>query len=324
MNANQIPVLVIGFNRPEMIGKLFKALGKIKPKAIYFAVDGPRPSNLADADLVAEVQSMVSMIDWDCQINQLFRAKNLGLKKSVIEAIDWIFESEDVAIVLEDDCIPTLEFFSFCADELDRHKNVSRVMQISGNCFVPISELNSDRYYYSSINDIWGWATWKRAWNLFEREVPDVDSKQFMNQLVNYFPSREIARWFARYVLEASAPDSQVWSTQWTLALVNNNGLTIVPQKNLVRNIGFISDATHMSDKAFDIYGTFECGVIKSRTLPNALEVNRELDLQRFSTIKATDLNLRSRSLLFNYLRTGTKRVLPVWAVKLIKRLKNS
>ncbi len=323
MNANQIPVLVIGFNRPELIEKLFNALEKIKPKVLYFAVDGPRPSNLADSGLVTEVQRMASMIDWDCQINKLFRAENLGLKESVIGAIDWIFENEDIAIVLEDDCIPTMEFFSFCAEELVRHKNVSRVMQISGNCFVPISELNSDRYYFSSINDIWGWATWKRAWNLFEREVPDVDSKELMNRLVNYFPSREVAQWFARYVLEASAPDSQVWSTQWTLALINNNGLTIVPQKNLVSNIGFISDATHMSGKAFDIYGTFECGVIESRTLPKAIEANRDLDLQRFSTIKATDLNLRSRPLLLSYLRTGAKRVLPFWTVKLIRRVKN-
>lgn len=323
METDQVPVLVLGFNRPKMIEQLFRALEKIKPKMIYFAVDGPRSSNLTDLDLVTEVQRMVSIIDWECQINTLFRAQNLGLKKSVIEAIDWIFENEEVAIILEDDCIPSIEFFGFCAEELERHKNISRLMQISGNCFVPISNLNSDRYYYSTINDIWGWATWKRAWNLFEREVPSIESEELKKRLLNYFPNREISRWFFRYIQEASAPDSQVWSTQWTLALINNNGLTIVPQKNLVRNIGFVADATHMTSEAFDIYGSFECGEIQSKTIPAVIEANRDLDLQRFSIIKATDLNLRVSSLLMSYARTFTKRILPPWAINLIRRIKN-
>jgi hypothetical protein len=123
----------------------------------------------------------------------------------------------------------------------------------SGNCFVPISDLNNSTYYFSSLNDIWGWATWRRAWLKFERTVPPHDELEVQNRIQKYFQNHEIEKWFARYLREAASNESQVWSTQWTLTLINNAGLTVVPQTNLVTNVGFDSDATHTSGDVFPL-----------------------------------------------------------------------
>ena len=322
MKQEDVPVLVLGFNRPTLVIDLFKSLARVQPKKIYFAVDGPRYENQTDRELVKKVQDSLSVIDWKCEVYTLFRERNLGLKKAVIDAIDWIFENEEVAIILEDDCLPIEEFFQFCAEVLEKYRHNSKVMQISGNSFVPVSDLNCDRYYFSTLNDIWGWATWKRSWELFEREVPDHNSPELRKKLNEYFPKKEIARWFTRYIAEAKASDSQVWSTQWTLTLINNHGYSLVPQTNLVRNVGFSGDATHMTDEAFQIYDEFKPRGILSQISPTDISVNRELDIQRFSIIKATDLNLRKESLFVNALRKAALNILPKAAANFVRTVK--
>ena len=324
MDTNKIPVLILSFNRPSLTKALISALSKVQPERIYFAVDGPRAQNETDLISVAEVRSLVSLIDWDCEVHTLFRVENFGLKKSVIEALDWVFASEEQAIILEDDCHPIPEFFEFCAETLAKYGSDDRVMQVSGSCFVPISSANSTKYYFSAINDIWGWATWRRAWDRFEREVPEHDNPVLREKLFEYFGNKRIVKWFTRYVEEAASPNSQVWSTQWTLALVNNLAYTIVPQTNLVVNVGFTTDSTHMTNDAFKLYADFEPQRIKSNVNPGDVVVNRTLDSERFSLIEATDLNLRKKALLIASLKKIMLRLIPAIFVAKIRSLKSN
>jgi hypothetical protein len=324
MNPIEVPVLVLGFNRPNLTRSLIQCLSEVRPNRIYFAVDGPRTGNIQDVQLVAEVKSIALEIDWPCEIHTLFREQNLGLKNAVIEAIDWIFQSEEQAIILEDDCHPRADFFEFCAESLKRYEYDERVMQISGNCFVPISDQNCHRYYFSTINDIWGWATWKRAWMRFERDIPDLDSIELEGKLSRYFNNKQICSWFKRYIREAGSNDSQVWSTQWTLTLINNMGLTIVPQTNLVENVGFTTDATHYTDGAFAKYQKFRAQGIQSKTHPTEVILNRKLDDERFKLIKKTDLNLRRSNLVRERTRIVVFRILPKSLVVRLRLFKNS
>ena len=325
MKPSEIPVLVLGFNRPELMRTLIKRLAEVRPMKIYFSVDGPRQGIKADEELVAEVQRCVHLIDWDCNVQTLFRPFNIGLKSAVIQSLDWIFNNEEQAIILEDDCHPIPEFFDFCAMTLTRYANESKIMQISGNCFVPISDLNKSIYYFSSLNDIWGWATWRRAWLKFERTVPPHDELEVQNRIQKYFQNHEIEKWFSRYLREAASNESQVWSTQWTLTLINNAGLTVVPQTNLVTNVGFISDATHMTSNSFKRYSEFAPKKIEAKQIPIEIIRNEQLDLQRFSLIKATDLNLRVSSRIRTSIRQIALDLFPkpiiVWVRVLKKRM---
>lgn len=324
MKPNEIPILIIGFNRPKLIEDLILALSVIKPLKIYFAVDGPRKENSKDLELTNSVKEKVQLINWECNVQTLFRKENVGLKISVIESLDWIFSVEETAIILEDDCHPIPEFFSFCAETLTRYSGEEKVMQISGNSFVEISEINANRYYFSTLNDIWGWATWRRAWEKFEREVPNAANIELQNRLHKYFQNKEIERWFIRYVREASSTKSQVWSTQWTLTLINNCGYTLVPQTNLVANVGFTSDATHLTSRSFNRYSKFKPKRIESNQIPDDIFINKALDLKRFTLIKATDLNLRKKNLLLASIRDNLLNWYPISLVKLILRFKNN
>ena len=105
-------VLFLVFNRPDTTTQCVEKIRKAKPPRLYIAGDGPREGFTDDKEKVAKVHEIVSKIDWPCEVKKLFRTKNLGCKKSVSEAITWFFEYEEQGIILEDDCLPNLNFFT--------------------------------------------------------------------------------------------------------------------------------------------------------------------------------------------------------------------
>ena len=108
-------VLFLVFNRLDTTKEVFKAIRKAKPSRIYIASDGPRKIKNNEADKVKEVRSyIINNIDWQCDVNTLFREENLGCKIAVSTAIDWFFDNEEQGIILEDDCFPSQSFFWFC------------------------------------------------------------------------------------------------------------------------------------------------------------------------------------------------------------------
>ena len=145
---------------------------KAQPPRLYVAADGPRTDRPDERALAEATRSLVvDNIDWDCEVKTLFREKNLGLKNAVSSAIDWFFEHEEQGIILEDDCLADPSFFGFCEELLDRYRDDDRVMHIGGNCFLPELEME-DSYFFSRFPHIWGWATWRDAWEHWSSDQP--------------------------------------------------------------------------------------------------------------------------------------------------------
>jgi len=284
------PILVILFNRSNNAEQLFESIKKLKPNKIYINIDGPRINNHNDITEVEKCKDIFSKIDWDCIIEKQYHKENLGCKNSVISALNWIFEKEEKAIILEDDCIPCLSFFHFCNDMLIKYEDDKRVMQISGSNFININ--NSDNCYFSSINDIWGWATWKRAWLMYDLQMKDHQKLIEQNIIFNYTKNNKIANWLKIYIEDALMPGSTTWSTQWTYAMIKNNGLTIVPPKNLVENIGFTGPSTHGQSKSWKHYSSFKANTINNYKCPEFIYPNLFLDKLRYKLIRKTDPNL--------------------------------
>ena len=289
MNFNT-PILVILFNRSNNAQQLFNSIKKLKPNKIYINIDGPRINNQNDLIEVQKCKEIFSQIDWDCIIEKQFHNENLGCKNSVISAINWIFENEEKAIILEDDCIPSLSFFHFCNEMLIKYKEDKRVMQISGSNFINTG--NSDYCYFSVINDIWGWATWKRAWLLYDLNIRDFEELIKNDILFNYTKNHKIANWLKIYIEDALMPGSTTWSTQWTYAMIKNNGLTLVPPKNLVENIGFVGPSTHGQSKSWKHYSLFKASNLNNYKSPDLIYPNLYLDKLRYKLIRKTDPNL--------------------------------
>lgn len=241
------PVLVVAFNRPEHLAILIDQLRKQRPKIIYFAVDGAREGVLGELQLVRETRALASRFDWDCRIRTKFSEKNLGCGMGVSSAISWAFETENELIVLEDDIIPDPSFFPYCEELLDFHKGSNDVFAISGCNLVPSSLLNRDESYrFSQIPHVWGWALWKRSWDLYEFELSNWHAQLSMTELRKAVGGSWIASlMWARIFSLMEKKKIDTWDYQLVFAAIKNKSFIATSNVNLTENIGFGNDATH-------------------------------------------------------------------------------
>lgn len=244
------PILFLIFNRPDTTQKVFESIREQKPKYLYIAADGPRKNKEGEADSCRQTRAIVDKVDWDCEIKTLFREENLGCKIAVSSAIDWFFENVEEGIILEDDCLPSNSFYSFCEENLEKYRNDTRIMSISGEN--PLDDINcSKSYYFSVIPHIWGWATWKRAWNLYDVNFQGFETFIKFNMIQNVFEQKEAQKYWNKIFTRVNEGTINTWDYQWTYSLFVNNGLSIIPIKNMVSNIGFgHMEACHTSENA--------------------------------------------------------------------------
>ena len=241
------PVLILAFNRPDTAARVFDALRAVKPPRIFFAVDGPRAEKPDEAQRVAKVQALASTADWPCDVQTLFRPRNLGCKNAVSQAITWFFEQVDAGIVMEDDCVPHPSFFPFAAELLERYCDDERVMAISGNNFLRRSarDMPYYSYYFSRYLHIWGWASWRRAWRHYDhgmRQWPELRDDGWLAKLLG---DRDAASYWTRIFEDTYGERNMSWGYRWMFSAWSRNGLSINPCMNLVSNIGFGDAATH-------------------------------------------------------------------------------
>lgn len=238
------PVLFLVFNRPSTTQIVFEAIRKAQPSKLYIAADGPRKNKDGEAEKCSEVRSIVSNVDWDCEVKTLFRDENLGCGKGVSSGITWFFENEPEGIILEDDCVPNESFFRYCSELLEYYRHDKRIMEISGNSIRPPHHETSESYSFSDHNGIWGWASWRRAWALYDYEMKSYKKVTELGWLNKKFGSIYEEHYF-KWVFERTYLFPHItWDYQWEFVKRVNSGLTVVPQKNMVVNIGFGADAT--------------------------------------------------------------------------------
>jgi len=238
------PVLFLVFNRPDVTKKVFAEIKKAKPEKLFIAADGPR--NPEEKKKTDEVRKIVSNIDWPCKVKRLFRNENLGCKYAVSSAIDWFFENEEQGIILEDDCLPSKSFFRFCQELLEKYKNDERIMHISGTNVKKISRIKED-YFFSETYNVWGWATWRRAWQKY-----DVEMKNWPKWRLKIFKFMKDYSFFNKFIsfrlYELTYQNKiDTWDYQWDFICKIKNGLSIIPRVNLITNLGFL-EGTHTTN----------------------------------------------------------------------------
>ena len=243
-----VPVLVVGFNRPTCLAALIDRLSQIRPTRIFVALDGPRPSKATDVPLTQECRNLVGRIDWDCEVQTLFRESNLGCGRAVSSAIDWFFSNVEEGIVLEDDVLPDPSFFWFCEQLLVRYRDDPRVVAISGCNFAPGSSLTKpdEPYRFSRIVYVWGWATWRRSWSHYEFDMSDWRRRLGMFHLLRVSGwSLPRAIYWSRTFDRVRRGEIDTWDIQLTFMTMSLMGLSATANVNLIENTGFGLEATH-------------------------------------------------------------------------------
>ncbi|PCI28042.1 MAG: nucleotide-diphospho-sugar transferase [SAR324 cluster bacterium] len=243
-------VLFLVFNRLDTTKQVFEAIRQVEPPRLYIAADGAREAKEGEEQKVKEVRNYItSNIDWECEVKTLFREQNLGCKLAVSGSIDWFFENEEMGIILEDDCLPSKSFFWFCEELLKRYKDDMRIWHIAGNNFHFGWNRDEDySYYFSYYGSIWGWASWKNRWSHYDVKMKNYDEIKSKNYLWDVFGNQAEAD-FRISNFDEIKNGKNTWDFQWAYTRFINSGLSIVPEVNLVRNLGFGEDATHTHSK---------------------------------------------------------------------------
>ncbi len=245
MDDIKFPILFLIFNRPEETRRVFEEIRNYKPSHLYIAADGPRAERGNEVFQCNEARQVVDLIDWPCETYTLFRNENLGCKIAVSQAISWFFECEEAGIILEDDCLPNPDFFTYCSELLEFYKNDDRIMAITGDNFQHGKTRGNGSYYFSKIMHIWGWATWRRAWVKYDVSVSFWNDWKKSSDWLSIWKD-PIARKFWEKILDSIYRNEiDTWDYQWTACIWYHGGLTITPNVNLVSNIGFGVNATH-------------------------------------------------------------------------------
>jgi hypothetical protein len=240
-------VLLCIFNRPQLTQCVFERIREARPRQLLVVADGPRSDRPGESTLVAQSRAIIESVDWDCQVLTNFADHNMGCKRRIASGITWAFEQSEELIILEDDCLPDPTFFKFCDQLLVRYRHQNEIAMISGNNFQPTSRTEAS-YYFSHWPHIWGWATWKRAWQHFDADVSDWPRRKASDFFSNLFPSLHDQEYWQQVMDQQHQGLIDTWDFPWAYACWKTAGLAILPDHNLVTNIGFGDDATHTTD----------------------------------------------------------------------------
>ncbi len=247
----KVPVLLIAFNRPELTQQILQQIAGYAPPRLYVAIDGEREDNLNDTTNVSQVKQLIAA--WEEEhphiiVNKLYREKNLGCGIAPYQSISWLFENEQMGIILEDDCLPLQSFFTFCETMLHKYADDKRIFEITGTNLQNGKQRGRGSYYFSKYGSVWGWATWSRAWEKYSYEMNGIEDFINTNQLAAIFNDKAEIDYWTKAFLYASKLGSW-WDYQWLYTIWRNNGICIVPNSNLIKNNGFNTAGTHFNSE---------------------------------------------------------------------------
>jgi hypothetical protein len=240
------PVVFCIFNRPEQTQQVFAAIREAQPSALHVVADGPRPHVANEAELCEQTRAIVEGVDWTCEVTLDFSELNLGCQERIYTGISNAFKRFEFAIILEDDCVPSLDFFKFVDQMHERYKKDESIMHISGTSFVrPLKPKIS--YYRSPYPLIWGWATWRRAWEPFTLDMSGWPKlkERLQNETI---ASPKIHQRFLKHLEKSYTGEVKTWDYPYCTHILENRGHCINPCYNLVSNIGFIEGSTHLTN----------------------------------------------------------------------------
>ena len=243
------PVIFIIFNRPDVTQRVFSAIAKARPKKLLVIADGTRTNYPDDKEKCKATRDIIETVNWDCEVIINYSKENMGCKNRVSSGLDWAFKQVEEAIILEDDCLPHPSFFRFCDELLKMYRNESHIAMISGDNFQFEKHVTKHSYYFSKYPHIWGWATWRHSWHNYEPDMKYWTELRHTNWLKNILPTK-LSYLYWRHIFDSCFKNkTNSWAYPWTFSCWKHDKSTILPNVNLISNIGFNEDALHTTKK---------------------------------------------------------------------------
>jgi hypothetical protein len=247
--AFSTPIVLCVYNRPHLTTRVVETLRPVSPSHILLVADGPKEDNPVDRRKCEQVQHLIrGTLDWPAHVEWNVSQVNMGCRKRVTTGLAWVFDRVQEAIVLEDDCIPHPSFFRFCNALLERYRSDPQVALISGSSFQFLTDKTPASYFFSRYPLTWGWAGWRRTWELYDSDISAWERLRETPWLTELLGDPvAIAYW--RHAFDRVRRGFDTWDYSMTFSCWRAGALAVHPYRNLVRNIGFGDYATHTRDR---------------------------------------------------------------------------
>ena len=248
-----IPIVLFLYKRYDLTLKIINRLKLLKPTKLYLLWDGGKTPE--EINILNEHKKIIEKaIDWDCEIVKKYHTENVGIFGNLALGVRWVFEREDIAIFLEEDNLPHLDFFKFCQQMLEKYKANDSVIWVCGTNYLEDKySKNKDPYFFTKQLLPCGWASWSdkflKYYDPFLNEFND--SKILKNKIKKSYLNKWL---FYQQYYNFSKTKFNVlnknyrllsWDFQMAYTIRANNLLGIVPKVNLIENIGVDDRSTH-------------------------------------------------------------------------------
>lgn len=271
----KFPLALFIYNRPKTLARTLTKVREIRPGKLYVFGDGPKPKDAADAQKCLEARALLENLDWPCDVIRSYNSENKGLKKQIEDQLTFLFSCEDAAVILEDDCLPENDFFRFCEEGLRTYAHCPRVMAITGNQYM---EAQSEPFL-SRFPHCWGWATWRRAWEAYDKNISGwPEFKTTARWKVEFLPEEK--KFWEPLFDRVHQGELNSWAYRWLATVWMHDGLVLTPPVNLVSNIGFGEDGTHC--RAVTPLSNYPTEALSGWSFPQELNRNERLDRKTF------------------------------------------
>lgn len=244
-----VAVLLIFFCRPEQFGQVFDQVRSARPSRLYLYQDGPRQNRPSDLSGIQACREIASTVDWECEVHTFYQEVNQGCDPSEYIAQKWMFETEEMGIVLEDDDVPTQSFFHFCKELLERYKDDERVDRICGMNNIEVAEHIREDYLFAAQGSIWGWASWRRVLDSWDPEYRWLDDASTVRRLRDAFDSSREYQHFLEIARQHRRTGVPHYESVGGFACRSQSRLLIVPRYNLITSVGATEESTHSSSE---------------------------------------------------------------------------
>ena len=277
------PILLIAFARPDTTSLVIQSIKEAKPSKLYIALDAPRPNRPGEVERHNKVKELLNNTDWEFDVKYYCQRNNQGCSKGPYKAISWFFENEEAGIIIEDDIVPTSDFYIFCDNMLDTYKKNEKIQSISGWSYfyhdIPVHEYS---YYFSHFTSSWGWASWRRVWEDMDLKLENIDRQSILNKMKQYgFPWRTRLLFISYFdKIKENFESLQSWDYQFLFSMWSKDRMVVQPFVSTVKNIGNKEGATHKFSDKLSEYKTYP---LKDIQIPNTIESNISYDLLRIS-----------------------------------------
>lgn len=315
------PVLFITFARPEYARQIFNQLRAIKIPSLYLYSNKARADHPDEIKKNEEIRSWINEIDWECDIHTFFRDEYVDVYTSVQSAIDWVFNNEEQAIILEEDCLPARAFFEYVDRYIDKYKDDESVMLLSGDNYAKGIDYNGADHIKCSTFCMFGWASWSKKWKSLNMRY-DIDTFLNSNALETYYPTKRIQNFWKSYYknIKGFLTRTHCWDYMLSINCIMNNLYVIVPTEHLVQNIGVygahsngVEDAGKQKSIPLNSHYSFT-GILSDK------EVSMTYDKHIFELFFGQQLTMRYK--ISCYIKSTVKMIVGNHIYGMLKKIK--